>query len=76
MARLPGAGLVPLCAKSLSPEDRKVWQQVIAMLVGLKVRNGLGEKELTAAVERALHHGLHVARCEDCGVKVTSGAAS
>ena len=69
MARLQG----PLCGKPLSPKDRKVWQQAIAMLMGLKVRNGFGEKDLAGAVERALHRGT---RCEDCRVKVASGAAS
>jgi hypothetical protein len=40
----------PLCGKPLSPEDRKVWQQCIAMLFGLKIRNGFGEKDLAAEV--------------------------
>ena len=72
--------------------------------MGLKVRNGIGEKDLAGAVETALHHsagggsapevniqrtGRRKARrtkaevaqaqatrkCEDCGVKVASGAA-
>jgi hypothetical protein len=29
--------MAPLCGKPLSPEDRKVWQQAIALLIGLKV---------------------------------------
>ena len=58
----------------LSPEDRKVWQQAIAMLMGLKARNGFGEKDLADAVERALHRGTR--RCEDCSIKVASGASS
>ena len=70
--------LAPLCGKPLSPKDRKVWQQAIAMLMGLKVRNGFGEKDLAAAVERALHRGTRrrrgPARCEDCRIKVASGA--
>ena len=73
------ARLAPLCGKPLSPKDRKVWQQAIAMLMGLKVRNGFGEKDLAGAVERALHRGyaaLRGTRCEDCSVKVASGAAS
>jgi hypothetical protein len=41
------------------------------MLMGLKVRNGFGEKDLAGAVERALHRGT---RCEDCRIKVASGA--
>ena len=69
--------VAPLCGKPLSPEDRKVWQQAIAMLMGLKIRNGFGEKDLTAAVEKALIRGAWLSRnCEDCGVKVASGAAS
>ena len=105
---LEGAPLT-VCGKPLSPRDRKVWQQAIALLVELKVRNGIGEKDLAGAVETALHHsagggsapgvniqptsgrikarrtkagGLEVARaqatreCEDCGVKVASGATS
>ena len=67
------ARLAPLCGKPLSPKDRKVWQQAIAMLMGLKVRNGFGEKDLAAAVERALHRGTP---CEDCRIKVASGVAS
>ena len=67
-------GRAPLCGKPLSPKDRKVWQQAIAMLMGLKIRNGFGEKDLAGAVERALHRGTRT--CEDCRVKVASGAAS
>ena len=33
-----------------------MWQQAIALLMGLKVRNGIGEKDLAGAVETALHH--------------------
>ena len=62
----------PLCGKPLSPKDRKVWKQAIALLMELKVRNGFGEKDLAGAVERALHRGT---RCEDCRIKVASGAA-
>ena len=69
------ARLAPLCGKPLSPKDRKVWRQAIAMLMGLKVRNGFGEKDLAGAVERALHRPPST-RCEDCRVKVASGAAS
>ena len=60
-----------LCGKPLSPAERKVWQQAVAILIGLKVRNGFGEKDLAGAVERALHRGT---RCEDCSIKVASGA--
>ena len=45
-----------MCGKPLSPGDRKVWQQAIALLMGLKVRNDIGEKDLAGAVETALHH--------------------
>ena len=68
--------MAPLCGKPLSPEDRKVWQQAIAMLMGLKIRNGYGEKALTAAVGTALHRYKDTRSCEDCGVKVASGAAN
>ena len=70
--------MAPLCGNSgkpLSPADRRVWQQAIALLMGLKMRNGLGEKELTAAVGTALHRGATKPICEDCGVKVARGAA-
>ena len=68
--------LAPLCGKPLSPKDRKVWQQAIAMLMGLKVRNGFGEKDLAGAVERALQDRGPHASCEDCRIQVGSGAAS
>ena len=60
-----------MCRKSLSPGDRKVWQQAIALLMGLKVRNGIGEKDLAGAVETALHHsaGGGSGECEGCGLK-------
>ena len=45
---------IRVCGLRLKSKDRKVWQQAIAMLMDLKVRNGLGEKELVGAVERAL----------------------
>ena len=64
--------LAPLCGKMLSHKDRQVWQQAIALLMGLKVRNGFGEKDLAGAVERALHLG---ASCEDCRMRVARGAA-
>jgi hypothetical protein len=76
----PGLWMAPLCGMQLSPADRRVWNQTIAMLIGLKIRNGFGEKELTAAVGTALHvfHGDGAAKhnCEDCGVKVAGGASN
>ena len=51
-----------------------MWQQAIALLMGLKVRNGFGEKDLAGAVERALHRGTRARKCEDCSIKVASGA--
>jgi hypothetical protein len=48
--------LLTVCGKPLSPRDRKVWQQAIALLMGLRVRNGIGKKDLAGAVETALHH--------------------
>ena len=68
--------MAALCGKSFSSEDRKVWQQAIALLVGLKIRNSLGENDLAAAVETALlQRAVRGNSCEDCGLKVTSGAA-
>jgi hypothetical protein len=55
--------MAPLCGKSLSPADRKVWQQAIAILVGLKKRNGFGETDLVAAVGTALRRGA--TKCKD-----------
>ena len=69
--------MAPLCGKSLSPNDQRVWQQAIAMLRGLKLRNGFEEKDLTAAVGKALNRSAWTSRnCEDCGIKVTSGATN
>ena len=70
--------MAPLCGKLLTPEDRKVWTQAITLLLGLKTRNGFGEKDLAAAVGTALHRaasGHNTHGCEDCGAKVASGAA-
>jgi hypothetical protein len=67
--------MAPLCGKPLSPKDRKVWQQAIALLMGLKFRNGFGEKDLTAAVGTALRRRATKRNCEDCGVTVARGAA-
>ena len=69
--------MAPLCGKPLTPEDREVWQQAIAMLMGLRIRNGFGEEDLVAAVGTALRRGAAIAKkkCEDCGVKVAGGAA-
>ena len=72
--------MVPLtqqCGKPLSPEDRKVWRQAIALLIGLKFRNGHGEKDVTAAVGTALRERSRRGQahhCEDCGVTVAGGA--
>ena len=65
-----------VCGKPLSPADRRVWQQALAMLIGLKRRNGFGDNELTAAVKAVLHHAVASRMCEDCGVTVTRVAAS
>jgi hypothetical protein len=67
--------MAPLCGKPLSPKDRKVWQQAIALLMGLKFRNGFGEKDLAAAVGTALRRRATKRNCEDCGVMVARGAA-
>ena len=67
--------MAPLHGKLLSPADRRVWRQAIAMLVGLKRRNGLSEKDLAAAdVGTAVRRGAARPYCEDCGVKVAGGA--
>jgi hypothetical protein len=65
--------MAPLCGKPLSPEDRKVWQQAIALLMGLKFRNGFGEKDLAAAVGTELRRRATKRNCEDCGVMVARG---
>jgi hypothetical protein len=44
--------------------------------MGLKIRNGFVEKDLTAAVGKALYHGALKRNCDDCGVQVASGATS
>jgi hypothetical protein len=64
-----------VCGKLLSPEDRNLWLQAIATLIGLKRRNSFGEEDLAAAVGKALHRGASSRTCEDCGAKVASGAA-
>jgi hypothetical protein len=70
--------MAPLCGKPLSSEDRKAWQQAIALLIGLKTRNDFGANDLLAAVKAALRRGVGVTRrnCEDCAVKVASGATN
>ena len=67
--------MAPLCGRQLSPADRRVWNQAIAMLMGLKRRNDFGEKDLAAAVGAALHRATKSGNCEDCGVMVASVAA-
>jgi hypothetical protein len=64
-----------VCGKPLSPEDRKVWRQAIALLIGLQRKNSFGEEDLTAAVGAALHRATKSGNCEDCGVMVASVAA-
>ena len=70
-----------LCGTTLTPEDRKVWQQAIAMLIGLRVRNGFAKADLANAVRAALHRRSQAGvkrkqcTCEDCGLKVPRGAA-
>ena len=66
--------MAPLCGRQLSPADRRVWSQAIAMLMGLKRRNGFGEKDLAAAVGTALRRSAAKRYCDDCGVKVAGGA--
>ena len=66
--------MAPLCGRQLSPADRRVWNQAIAMLMGLKRRNDFGEKDLAAAVGTALRRGAARRYCDDCGVKVAGGA--
>ena len=71
-----GRAAPPLCGKLLGVKDRRVWQQAIAMLMGLKIRHGFGEKDLAAAVAAALRRSVDKHTCEDCMIKVASGAAS
>jgi hypothetical protein len=68
MAALIGSSR-QLCGKELSAADRKAWQQAIELIVGLKLRNGFGEKGLTAAVRSALRRSASKRMCERCGVK-------
>jgi hypothetical protein len=53
-----------------------VWNQALAMLMMLKIRNGFGEKELAAAVGTALRRGVKICPCEDCGWQVACGASN
>ena len=62
-----------VCGKPLSPGDRKVWQQAIALLMGLKVRNDIGEKDLAGAVETALHHSAGGGSAPEVNIQPTSG---
>jgi hypothetical protein len=69
-----------LCEKPLGPDDSKVWRQALATLMGLKIRNGLGEKDLAGVVETALRRSAadptrNKRNREHCWLKVTSGAA-
>jgi hypothetical protein len=73
-ARMKGKNTV--CGQPLSPADRKVWRQAIALLLGLKLKNGFGETDLTVAVGTALRRGATKRNCEDCGVVVAGGAAN
>ena len=66
--------MAPLDVAGFSPEDRKVWRQAIAILMGLKRRNDFGEKDLATAVGTALRRGAAKRYCDDCGVKVAGGA--
>ena len=66
--------MAPLCVRQLSPADRRVWNQAIAMLMELQKRNDFGEKDLAAAVGTALRRGAARRYCDDCGVKVAGGA--
>jgi hypothetical protein len=65
----------PLCGKPLTPEDRKVWQQAVALLMGLVIRNGFGKADLCTAMQTALEQrrAASTRNCQDCGVKVPHG---
>jgi hypothetical protein len=52
-----------------------LWNQAIAILMGLKRRNDFGEKDLAAAVGTALRRIAAKRCCDDCGVKVAGVAA-
>jgi hypothetical protein len=59
-----------LCGKSLSPDDRAAWNQAVALLLGLKLRNGFGDRDLAGAVGVTL--ATSGTSCEDCGLKVAT----
>jgi hypothetical protein len=63
-----------MCGRQLCPADQRVWNQAIALLMGLKRRNDFDEKELAAAVGTALRRNTAKRYCDDCGVKVAGGA--
>ena len=70
MAPLSGQGArSALCGQQLSADDRKAWQQAIALLIRLKKRNGFGEQDLTAVVGAALRHSSTTRTCADCDLK-------
>ena len=50
-----------------------MWYQAIGLLMGLRIRNGFGNEDLTAAVGAALTKRAG-RNCEDCGMKVACGA--
>ena len=60
----------PICGKTLNKEDRTAWKQAIVLLLGVKFRNGLDEKGVAGAVEKALVNHRPQAQCEDCGMMV------
>jgi hypothetical protein len=66
------ANMAPLCGVALGGPDRKAWREAIALLVGLKLRHGLDEQELAAAVGKALRKSRDHRTCEDCRVKACS----
>ena len=62
--------LTLLCGRPIiSTGDRKAWTQAIALLVGLKVRNGYGDEDLTASVGKALQRSSTQRVCESCKLK-------
>lgn len=52
----PGSAQGAAVRKPLSADDCKAWQQAIELLVGLQIRNGLGEGDYRGTtVAGALH---------------------
>jgi hypothetical protein len=73
---------VHVCGKLLNPEDRKLWRQALGILLELRIRNGIDEKEFSAEVSTVLipkrgARGFASTSCEDCRLgRKTCGMAA